>query len=395
MFISSGGTGATAIGASGITINTSATSPGAGNKAGNIILLSVAGVSGPNPGNINVIGSTFSQNGGTSGTLFNYGLAGAAATVPTVLNVTPTAAINIRPGGYQVVSGSSGSPLAVAINTGGDTQIVVPINVGASDSSGYSLYLSMLTQASNNNNGLDSVALFSSGSISASASIAPNPGTSYFVAITPAMLSTSAPVSISAKQINIASFGGVTVAAGKSVFMSADSNLALWGDLSMPATGNGAGIFLQSANNLIAQGISTAGSSGPGSVTLAAGGSVTARDISTASSTGGDVSVNSASSYVALGSITASKVEQYGGNVVLAAGSYVSSGDIYTSRASVSIVGGSAISGGNISAVGPYQSGNITVSSGGAISLLTLDTSSSNSSGEPSNIERSFEHFCR
>ena len=120
VFISSGGTGATAITAAGITIDTSATNNGAGDIAGSIILLSSAGVSG-NPGNINVAGSTFTQNGGTVGTLFNYGLAGASATVPSSLNVTPTVAINIRPGGYQAVTGTSGSPVSVSINTGGDT----------------------------------------------------------------------------------------------------------------------------------------------------------------------------------------------------------------------------------------------------------------------------------
>ena len=64
VFISSGGTGSTAITAG--TINTSAANNGSGDRAGNIILLSSAASSGDDPSNISASSSNFTQAGARS-----------------------------------------------------------------------------------------------------------------------------------------------------------------------------------------------------------------------------------------------------------------------------------------------------------------------------------------
>ena len=144
VFISSGGTGSTAIAVG--SINTSATGNGAGNKAGNIILLSAASSSRFFPSNISADKTNFTQQGGIPGIYLIYGLAGASTVLPERLNVTPAARINIRPGGYQ---SASSSYISLHLDTGGDTQMVVPVNIGAG---GTSLYLASISQASGSDN---------------------------------------------------------------------------------------------------------------------------------------------------------------------------------------------------------------------------------------------------
>lgn len=154
LFISSGGTGATAIDIQGATVSTNAAG-----TAGSIIMLTQQPASSKaNPTNITTPVPTFT-GGVTSGTYLNYGLFNASSTVPAALNITPFAgSINIRPGGYQQVTGSSGSPIALSINENGDTQMVAPINIGAFDGSTNSLYVTSITQTT----GLDNIALVTS-----------------------------------------------------------------------------------------------------------------------------------------------------------------------------------------------------------------------------------------
>ena len=100
------------------------------------------------PTNISgVTAGTFTQSGGAAQWLV-AGLSSTSApgTLPSNLNVTPTTSINIHPGGYQSVQGNS-SPIALSIDTGGDSQMVAPINIGAGNG-GYSLYVSGITQTS-------------------------------------------------------------------------------------------------------------------------------------------------------------------------------------------------------------------------------------------------------
>ncbi len=257
VFISSGGTGANAIAVQ--SINTSATNNGAGDKAGNIILLSSQPTtSTTNPSNITL--GTLTQTGGTAGTAFVYGLNGASTTVPTSLNVTPTASINIQPGGYQSVTGT----IALTINTNGDTQMVTPINIGAG-SGGTSITLSSLTQA----NGTDNINFVTAGSFATSAALTVNSlstGSNGITILTNNNIATGGALTLtSSSGINLAALGIGISGSTFAVNLTATQNISLLGGINT----------------------STASSVPAGAVSLVAGSSIiTTGTINSSSSTG-------------------------------------------------------------------------------------------------------------
>lgn len=387
VFISSGATGATAITVAGSTINTSASAHGAGNIAGNIILLSSAASTGANPGNINIAGATFKASGGTPKTAFIWGLNGASSTVPAALNVTATAAINIRPGGYQSATGSNASPQSISLNTGGDKQIVVPINIGAVDGSSNSLYLSTFTQASSN--GMDNIALVTTGNIKVSGNLAPSEGTGYFVVMTPAKLdiATTRTYSAYANNINLAVLQGVNFSSPPVISMSAGNTLSIFGNLSNSNGTTSNDIALQSTHNLITQviNLSTCCSNPGGSLLIKAGGSVSAQNLNGRS--GSDISIT-AGSYINtqnIFSFTNFNGGDSGGNVALKSGAYTSVGDIDAAGyccgrngGEINIASGTFIDAGNLHTFSANNSGkNIVLEANGGISALNLNANSS------------------
>jgi hypothetical protein len=191
------GTGVTsgALGAflsAGAAAGTAIASPSVSSSTGDIILLSATATSGANPTNISV--PTVSTAGGA----IRYGYAGAGPTLPLALNVTPTAAINIKPGGYTTI-GSIGAPISFTLNTGTRGKIA-PIVATGMDAVGNSMYIGTVTQFNSN----DSLSMVAAGNISFGASI--NSG-GYFGLATPSSISfdAGAPISITAPQFTLAS----------------------------------------------------------------------------------------------------------------------------------------------------------------------------------------------
>ena len=293
VFVSSGGTGAVAITCG--AINTSATSGREGNKAGNIILLSAFGTSRNNPSNIAASSANFTQAGGTPGTYIIYGLSGASTTLPANLNVTPTSSINIRPGGYQ---SSSGSYIRLTLNTGGDRQLVAPINIGTT---GTSLYLTSITQ----NSASDNVSIVLGGG-----------------------LTTNGAISVTAPSVGVYTNGLISI--GGALNLSASGNITV-ADLSSNGINGLYDLTAEAGGNLqlLANTYGSSYSGNCGSVTLTAGASITAGYIYS-NSNGGK-----------------------GGAVTLTAGTSISTGYIYSYSYSndvgaVKLRAGSSISGGYI-----------------------------------------------
>lgn len=297
VFISSGGTGVNAISLNNIT--TSATN-GSGNIAGNVILLSSDATTGADPANITY--NSITQDGGTTGTALVWGLNGASSTLPASLNVTPTSSINIRPGGYQQVAGSSGSPIALTIDGGGDTQMVVPINIGDQDLSGNSIYLSGITQASLT----DNINIVSLGNIVFSGAISTDLSTGHIELFTAGSISATENLALSANFTTLGMMGGLyfsSAATGPGNWLDAVSyvgGLNALGNITTasPTVGNGGSIYLEAVDDIFLHNIDSAGSdAGNGGslfiTSLSAsvfGGSVSTRGGST-SGNGGDIDV--------------------------------------------------------------------------------------------------------
>ena len=377
VFISSGSTGATAINADGISIDTSATNNGAGDIAGNIILLTAAGSTGANPANISKTGATFTAGGGSSGTAWVWGLSGASTTVPTSLNVTPSASINITPGGYL---SSTGSTQTLSLDTGNDTQIVVPISVAVGDASGStkSLQLSSITQASSN--AKDNIAIFTSGPMEIG-NLTFTSGTNNIFFVTPSTLTnvaSSGNFKFNAGTISLAGSSGVRFSNAQNIEISSTNSLAVLGDLVNTFGGAfSSNVKLNSGSSLMIQnlGSSTCCTSFPTSVILTATGSVSGRDIIVPD--GGIFQASSATSYVSLGKVRSGGSSFYqGGGIQISSEDYTSTGDLnaesFTNGALVSVSSASSITVGNIFTYANGHGGDILLSATGPISALHL-----------------------
>jgi fibronectin-binding autotransporter adhesin len=396
IFISSGSLAVTAVDASGATFDTSVTLAGAGNRAGNVILLSAAGADVVDPANI--LQPAFVLTGGTPGVslAFSKDTATTSNTIPSTVVAVPNAvsmsgAGAIRPGGYQQVTGTVGVPVAIALDTGNDTQMVVPLNTGAFDTTGNSLYVTSLTQASNNNLGVDNLALVTAGGITMSARFAPTPGTAHVSFMTPGAISistntiNSSALNVSAKNINMATFGGISMAGGtgKSVTLSAANSLSVWGNLSTSSGGVGGDIALHSGGGLFVQGLTTSGccSNPGGNITLNAIGSITAGNItSTGGGIVGTLNVSSATNLVVLGNITFTGTPISTGGANIAAGSLISTGNI-TIGSDLNMSAGGVIAVGDIATNNASVGGDVAVYSGSQISLGNVTTTGSSTSG--------------
>jgi hypothetical protein len=127
LFISSGFSGGGAVNAG--LLDTSSGSAVAG-SAGRIYLgANVAGTNGTSPfGNADIdftIGNAFSQSTTPDPFLF-YNGSPSSITTNTTLTVTPTS-VNIYPGVYTTDIGSSGTPVTITLDLGGDSRTIVPI----------------------------------------------------------------------------------------------------------------------------------------------------------------------------------------------------------------------------------------------------------------------------
>ena len=379
VFISSGGTGTTAINAG--TIDTSATSSTSGNLPGNIILLTAAATTGASPTNITT--GTLTTTGHTNGAQFAWGLSGASKTISNNqtefrLNVTPTPSINITPGGYQTFSPNYyAAPLS--INTGGDKQLVVPINVGAIDSTLYdapaSIYFTSINQTAQ-----DNIALVGAGHIEFTQNITTAPGTPYFIIATPGQFvnnPTTSTIAVNAGVINIAATSGITYGTYNPVSFTATSSLNVSGDILLQnfATQN---LTLQAGGNLAVQSINTSQNySNPGTYTLSAGGSLSGQTVKDYLNS--NVNASSASSFISLGLIYNSGAGA-SGVMRFSSGAYTALGDVmaYTYCCStaglVSINSGSFISANNIYAFSGTGGGaNVSLNASGPISVLNLN----------------------
>jgi hypothetical protein len=280
IFISSGATGPIAI-----NVHTLSTDNLQG-PAGNIILLSSQpSVSTVNPTNIRVI--NIDQTGAGDipgqGVFLSYGLAGAAATLPANLNLTPTTNINVRPGGYQ---SASASPINLVVNNP-DPQMIVPINIGGS-SGGVSLDLTSLSQ----------------------------PPSAYFTLALAGDLVTSSALSISSIT------NGVTIVTSGNIHLGGNLNITSPLNMTLAALGaNGihgpVNINLAATQNLLVVGkLDTSNYAGNGGNILLAvtTGSVQTQDIATFSTgtntQGGNIYIGSGT-YAQTGNVDASS---YGGS---------------------------------------------------------------------------------
>jgi hypothetical protein len=333
IFISSGGTGTSAIS----TGNLNTTVAGSG-SAGNIILLSSQPtISLLNPTNITTGTITQTESSGSAALLI-YGLAGASPTIPTQLNVTPTTSINILPGGYQTVQGTSNMPLNFSI-LNGDSQMVTPISIGAT---GTSLFLNSLTQAT----GSDNVSLVLAGNLSAEFSFVTAP---------------------SSAVVNIVTAGNVQSASFAAISLSSRSDLIFAAFGSTGISGNG--LTLASAESIFVGGNLSTGTSN-----LTAGSSIWTQDIVV-----GQLNVT-AGAFVQLGSIIAS------GSVAITTGQSFAAHDMFE-QSSLSVNAGTSITTGMIIAAPNFSIPNsFAVQLNGGTSIVTGELIVSDTAGVAGSI---------
>lgn len=393
LFVSSGSTAA-----GGITIGTVNTSVGTSstaNKAGNIIVLSPIGAT-PSLG-------AFSQTGGTPGSYVLFQSGDDSDVLPANVIATTTT-INLQPGGYHSVQGTSGSPIDLSINTGGDTQMVIPINIGGVDGTGASLYLNSVTQpnASDNLNLVlgghltatgplsttvhtGNVGIFSFGNINATGSL-------NLAATGNILLATQGTAGIRG---NNTVGTPVTLRAGENVVVVGTIDTSIGFGAPLGGTQNAGDVNIAAGKNIFtgtidAQRRSTGSSTGiPGAITLSAGESISTYALRNAnggqatgrvfpSRQGAPISVSAGSS------LTAGQV--YGGinsNVLLNAGTSVTLGGINfpgsldpslgvppNSLYTIEVNAGTSITNGYIwaGAAGPATAGSVSMNAGTFIS---------------------------
>ncbi len=327
VFISSGitTTGAgEAINCSPCSINTSAT--GNNGTAGNIILL--AGASNNSVTSITYQTNDLMQSGHNPGQSLIYAYTPSATLPATVTVTTDPSAINISPGGYQAWQ----SATSLTIDMGGNTQMLAPINIGATDSSGTSLYVSSGIHATSAN-----LALVLTGG-----------------------LTTSGAITVAARNVGI--FTNGTISIGGDMTLSSSSNTTV-ADMSGTGISGPYNITVSSAGSLqILGSINTSNNSGNGgTVTLTAGSNISTGNIDSSVIASGNGNINA-------------------GAVILTAGANISTGYI---KSTVTAIGAPPDF---------LNAGAVTLTAGSNISTSYID-SSAFASGQWGNDLGDTDHY--
>ncbi len=394
VFISSGSTSISASGAvafgSGDTINTSTGTTTGANIAGNIIVLSLfpstQSTTTTTSGIGNIGAFTAVMTGGVSGTSLLQNLDSAAIqSLPTTggtitLNLsktantgTPGSGINISPGGYQTVAGASATPVSLTIlGTAGDTQMVIPINIGAADSNGNSLYLSSITGAS----GSENVSLVLAGGLTTTGA-----GTTTITAHSIGIYANGNDGTIGA--IRLA--GALNLSSSTDVTVADLSGNAFWGSYNVKVNAGGSVRILGNVNTNNING------GNGGAVTITAGSYITTGEIDSYSTTaaGGAVTLTADSnSSITTGAIESWSTNGSGGTVILTAGSNINTtGEIHSLSwdgygGAVTLTAGSNISVGEINSLGINGNGGaVTLTAGSNISTALIGSLGLGSNG--------------
>lgn len=317
VFVSSGSTSAGGITIG--TVNTSVATSSTFNKAGNIIVLSPLGAA-PSVG-------TFNQTGGTAGNFLLYQSGDDSDVLPANI-VATTTSINLQPGGYHSVQGSSGSPINLSINTGGDTQMVIPINIGGVDGSSTSLYLNSVAQQ----NGSDNVNMVLGGNLTATGPLSTTAHTGH---------------------VDIFSFGNINATGSLNLASTGDILLATQGAAGIRGSNTaGTPVTLRAGENVVVVGIidtsigfgaPLAGAQNAGDVNISAGknifvGTIDAQRRSTTTSTG------------IAGAITLSAGESISTEALRNANGGQATGRVFPSRqgAPINVSAGSSLTAGQV-----------------------------------------------
>ena len=265
--------------------------------------------------------------------------------------------------------------------------MVVPINIGATDGSGNSLYAGGITQVS----GPDNINFVLAGGMQVSGALTSNAGTASVIILSASgMISALRSVNLQAGNVVLEAAGGLQVAGSTDNIINSVNitvgNSVVVSQISTNLSGgnNGVAITLVAGGSIYTGELnSSGGSSGNGgAITITAGGSIYTgtQKSSSYNESGAAISLVAGHS-IYTGDLNSSTYDNAGGAITVTAGGSIYTGDLNSSAydgtgGAITVTTGGSIYTGDLNSSAYYHAGGaITVTAGGAISAGNLNSS--------------------